>query len=432
MTDLWLWVAVLVLVLLGSLLAIGLWRWGPWPPRTPSRQREDAEVGTGLRRPDGAGGEPSSGRLHENPLVLTGEDDEIYHIEPVGDEPPGGLSVLAGVNSQLMADVTKMLPPAAKLGGGQWYRLVKAPPGGLQNVAGNPKQYRGFSRQHGKIAGQGAFAKPQLARTLSPTVALAVASAALGHYWQQQLHSTLQEIQGTLNAIHQRLNHELDAKLDLAEQTLAEHEALPRTSRYEPPSSVTDGMQANRVQRKELESTFGRLKQLEGQPLSPGDFCQRAMSNGSQHLEHQVYRALRGLNVELRVLWLKRLGALTEPPGYQEGLEEQAQDLTEELQLVGNVLDTACSLRLSKEHEGRQLELPAQRRRRQEKEQARANKHRSNLRRLRNASMKLETLALPPPTLDQVELYLKVDEDGQARAMMSAPAELEAHDRSPR
>jgi hypothetical protein len=57
--------------------------------------------------------------------------------------------------------------------------------------------------------------------------------------WQQQMDAKLQAIDESLRAIRGRLDHELDAQIEVAEQTLNEHEAAPPVGRYEPPASVT-------------------------------------------------------------------------------------------------------------------------------------------------------------------------------------------------
>ena len=64
-----------------------------------------------------------------------------------------------------------------------------------------------------------------------------------------------------------------------------------------------------------------------------------------ERLDLHAYRALRGLAVELRVLRLKRLGGLLEPPAYRETLDGQEAELREQLELIEQLLGTSLAIR---------------------------------------------------------------------------------------
>jgi hypothetical protein len=87
-----------------------------------------------------------------------------------------------------------------------------------------------------------------------------------------------------------------------------------------------------------------------------------------ERLDLHLYRALRGLAVELRVLRLKRLGGLLETPAYRETLDRQEGELREQLELVERLLDTSLAIRGSRRLDARRPELPTQRRTRQDRE----------------------------------------------------------------
>jgi hypothetical protein len=341
-------------------------------------------------------------------------DGSSLLLEPLSHRPAQTLPVPRAVASELVHEATKLAPQlrqAARGGTKQLYRLVHVPPGGLDRVAGDPSLVRGFGREGGRISGHAKF-KRVPAANVTPALALTVASAALGAYWQQQLDARLRGIETSLEGIRSRLDAELDASLDLAERILAEHEASPPPGRYEPPSAVTDGLHANLVERRELQALVDKLEPLEGQRLPHRDYHNQVLAVDGERLDLHVYRALRGLAVELRVLRLKRLGGLLEPDAYHQLLDRQEDELREQLDLIDNLLGTALSIDGSRRADRRRAELPQRRERRQQRELATTLERRGHLAVLSEVTGKM-TDALPPAGFRDgpAELLLEIDQD---------------------
>jgi hypothetical protein len=343
-------------------------------------------------------------------------------LEPLSDRPSEASLVPAGVASQLFHEASKLAPQlhrAAQGGGREMYRLMHSPPGGLQRVAGNPAHVRGFGYQGGHVSGHAEFKRVPSA-SISPALALAAASAILGAYWQQQIDDKLRGIQTMLDGIRSRLDAELDAKLDLAERTLTEHEAASIVGRYEPPASITDGLQANLVERRQLRRLLGKLESIEGQRLRHRDYHAKVLNVNGERLDLHVYRALRGLAVELRVLRLKRLGGLLETPAYRETLDRQEDELREQLELIGELLDTSLAIRGSRRVEPRRPELPAQRRARQDRELLASTTGRQKLHELSDLTRQISD-ALPPTDLTQGPVALVLEFKGADAAVYALP-----------
>lgn len=356
-------------------------------------------------------------------VVYEGGDGTELLLEPLRERPGGASPVPAGIASQLVHETSKFAPQlrqAAQGGGRELYRLVHSPPGGLQRVANNPAHVRGFGYQGSSISGHAEFKKVPSA-SISPALALTAASAVLGAYWQQQIDDKLRGIQTALDGIRSRLDAELDAKLDLAERTLTEHEAAPVEGRYEPPSSITDGLQANLVERRVLGHLLAKLDSIERQRLRQREYQDKVLKVDGERLDLHVYRALRGLAVELRVLRLKRLGGPLEAPEYRATLDRQELDLREQLELIEQLLDTSLTIRGSTRLDARRPELPAQRRTRQDRELLATTTGRQKLHELSDVTRQL-TAALPPSDLAEGPLELVLEFEGGNSTVYALPS----------
>jgi hypothetical protein len=367
-------------------------------------------------------------------VVYEDSDGSALLLDPLGEHPRGASPVPAGVASQLVHEAAKLAPQlrqAAQGGSRKLYRLVYSPPGGLQRVAGNPAHVRGFGYQGGHVSGHAEFKRVPSA-SISPALALTAASAVLGAYWQQQIDEKLRGIQTALDGIRSRLDAELDAKLDLAERILTEHEAAPPEGRYEPPSAITDGLQANLVERRELRRLLAKLEPLDGQRLRHRDYHAKVLKVDGERLDLHLYRALRGLAVELRVLRLKQLGGLLETPPYRETLDRQEHELHAQLELVEQLLATSLAIRGSTRVEPRRPELPARRRARQDRELLESATGRQKLHELSNVTRQL-TAALPPTDLTDgpVELVLEFDGAGSTVYVLPNPERAGSEPQAP-
>ena len=355
-------------------------------------------------------------------VVYEDQDGSAVVLAPLSNRPLGASLVPAGVASQLFHEASKLSPQlhrAAQGGGREMYRLMHSPPGGLQRVAGNPAHVRGFGYQGGHVSGHAEFKRVPSA-SISPALALTAASAVLGAYWQQQIDDKLRGIQTTLDGIRSRLDAELDAKLDLAERTLTEHEVATIEGRYEPPASITDGLQANLVERRQLRQLLGNLEAIEGQRLRHRDYHVKVLKVDGERLDLHVYRALRGLAVELRVLRLKRLGGLLETPAYRETLDRQESELREQLQLIEELLGTSLAIRGTKRLDGRRPELPQRRRARQDRELTASTTGRQKLHELSDVTAQLAG-ALPPSDLTEGPVELVLEFDGGGSCVYALP-----------
>lgn len=297
------------------------------------------------------------------------------------------------------------------------YRVVKMPSGGLHPVATGSGNVRGFGRQGSRISGHAEFRRVRTG-TISPTLALSVVSAALGAYWQQQLDATLRDIQASLDGIRARLDLDLDAQLDLAERVLGEHEATTLEGRYEPPASVTDGLKANLVERRHLERLLTRLESIDPGPMPHRDYHSKVLTIDEQRLDEHLYRALRGLLVELRVLRLKRLGGRFEPSAYHAELDRQQDALHKQLGVIEQLLGAALQIDGSRRADRRRLEHPAARQRRQRRELRHTIRSRRQLRALRVTAGALIAALTPPAPTDQPIELLVGSVDGQPRGSL--------------
>jgi len=351
-------------------------------------------------------------------VLLEDEAGSCVVIEPV-DELPKNLEPLpSNLAPRLLDETIRAAPHLQRVAvgrGHELYRVVKVPPGGLQRVAGGSPNVRGWGMQGGHISGHAEFRKaPPVA--ISPALVLTLASAAIGAHWQQQMDATLRDIKASLDSIRSRLDLELDAKLDLAERVLGEHEAAPPDGRYEPPASITDGLQANLIERRHLHRLLAQLESREGPRMRHRDYQTKVLTIDGERLDEHVYRALRGLFVELRVLRLKRLGGLLENDDYQEQLDQQEQELRHQLGTIEGVLTAALYLDGSRRADGRRPELPKARRRRQLQELEHTIQGRKQLAGLRELTDRL-LMAATSPSLDDEPLELLVGNvDGQPRA----------------
>ena len=357
-------------------------------------------------------------------MVFEDDDGSSLLIEPV-DGLPAHVEVLPSNVARRFVDETVRAAPhlqrMAADSGRELYRVVKMPGGGLQKVAGGSSNVRGFGMEGGQISGHAEFRKVRMG-PITPALALTLASAALGAYWQQQMDATLREIRASLDGIRSRLDMELDAQLDLAERVLSEHEAAPPEGRYEPPTSVTDGLQANLIERRQLQRLLSSLEGLDERRMPHRDYHAKVLTIDGERLDEHVYRALRGLFVELRVLRMKRLGGLLEPAAYQAQLEQQEVELRDQLELINQLCGTALQLNGSRQADRRRPELPATRHERQRRERRHTTQGRRQLAALRDATGQFVE-AIVPPSLDARPLELLVGTvDGQPQLYALPPS----------
>ena len=362
-------------------------------------------------------------------VLLEDEGGSCVVIEPVNDLPKNLKALPSHLAPRLLDETIRAAPHLQRVAAGRGhdlYRVVKMPPGGLQKVAGGSPNVRGFGMDGRGISGHAEFRKaPPMA--ITPALALTLASAAVGAHWQQQMDATLRDIKASLDDIRSRLDLALDAKLDLAERVLGEHEAVPPDGRYEPPASVTDGLQANLIERRHLHRLLAQLEAQEGPRLRHRDYQMKVLKIDGERLDEHVYRALRGLFIELRVLRLKRLGGLLESGAYQAQLDRQEQELRHQLGTLEDVLTAALYLNGSRRADGLRPELPKARRQRQLRERDRTIQSRKQLVGLRELTDRL-LVAATSSTHDDEPLELVVGTvDGQPQVYAlprSAPADL--------
>lgn len=352
--------------------------------------------------------------------ILEGADGSQLLIERVDALPEHLEALPSHLAKQLVGETVQAAPHLQRLVAGRGsdlYRVVKMPEGGLVEVADKSGLYRGFGMKGGKINEHAQLRKVRVG-AVSPALALTLASAALGAYWQQQMDATLRGIQASLDGIRSRLDLELDARLDLAERVLAEHEAAPPEARYEPPGSVTDGLQANLIERRQLQRLLERLDSYDDSAMRHRDYHSKVLTIDGERLDEHAYRALRGLFVELRVLRLKRLGGLLEPAGYHTQLEQQEEELRAQLDLIEQLLEVSLRLDGSHEEDGRRIELPKAREQRQERELQHTLEARRQLSQLRDATRDLAAAATTP-SLDEQPLELLIGSvDGTPQAYL--------------
>lgn len=352
------------------------------------------------------------------PVVLEDADGTSVLIEPCGALPEAVEVLPPHVAARLVDETFRAAPHLQRVvaqRGGELYRVVKRPPGGLKQVAGGGPNVRGYGMQGSRISGHAEFRKVRPAG-LSPALALTLASAAVGAYWQQQMDATLRDIQTSLEGIRSRLDAELDAKLDLAERVLGEHEAVALQGRYDPPASITDGLQANLVERRQLDRMLASLESMPQRRMRHRDYHTKVLEVDGERLDEHAFRALRGLFIELRVLRLKRVGGALEGPAYQALLDQQELELREQLVTIQDVLSAALVIDGSCHVDGRRPELPAARRRRHRREEERTLEARGKLSELRAITDRLLLASIPPVLDDEpFELLIGTD-DGQPRA----------------
>lgn len=396
-------IAVIVVVVLSGLGVIA-------GGRRRRRQRPDPEPGDVV--PPVPEVEPGT-----DVVLLEGADGSRVAIEPVTDLPKNLEALPSNLAPRLLDETIRAAPNLQRVAAGRGhdlYRVVKMPPGGLQRVPGGSPNVRGFGMDGRGISGHAEFRKaPPVA--ITPALALTLASAAVGAHWQQQMDATLRDIKASLDGIRSRLDLALDAKLDLAERVLGEHEAVLPDGRYEPPASVTDGLQANLIERRHLHRLLAQLESREGPRMRHRDYQTKVLKIDGERLDEHVYRALRGLFLELRVLRMKRLGGLLENDAYQAQLDRQEQELRHQLGTIEDVLTAALYLDGSRRADGLRPELPKSRRQRQLRERDRTIQGREQLVGLRELTDRLLMAATSSAHDDEPLELLVGTVDGQPR-----------------
>lgn len=156
--------------------------------------------------------------------VFTGFQGRDVALVPASDASPASRPSAArelapGLASKVASELGRLAPTGTEVAGGDVYRLV----GGVRELAqvkGKPDLYRGFARgTKNEFTGHGEFAKVG-AGSLSPAIALTVASAALGCYWQQQIDEKLATIDKKVGELLSRSDEERDAALRTALEEL--------------------------------------------------------------------------------------------------------------------------------------------------------------------------------------------------------------------